>query len=292
MSTYRDFKYLDELIHSGAKEIVLDSNVILDDGEDDEYLEGIRLDVDDVTINGDGHTIDARGKARMFECTGRNVTLFNLNLKNGYSNGSKAIIRNDGGELHLINSNLSQNQAKLSCVVSNEGGRLNIVNSILSDNGVLSAAVISNDGDMSIHDSIISHSRTVRSKGIIGNLGNLRISDSTVNGNESERDGIICNEGILPVSGSEFSDNFSHFDGGAICNRDILVISDSKFQKNRTQFYGGAICTHNGNLHIRNSIFEDNGARKGGAIFNYKNLDLDLKDCTFKGNEPDDIFKR
>lgn len=292
MGNSRNFKYLDELIHSGAKEIVLDSDIILDDCEEDEYLEGIRLDVNSMTINGKGHTIDARGKAGMFECTGRNVVLCNLNLKNGFSNGSKAIITNDGGELLVAKSEISQSHGNLSNVVSNEGGRLNITDSILSDNDAVSGEVIINKGDMSIHDSAISHNRAVRSKGVIGNWGNLRISDSTVNRNESERDGIICNEGILTVSGSEFCDNFSHFDGGAICNRDILVISDSKFHKNRTQFYGGAICTHNGNLHIRNSIFEDNGARNGGAIFNYKIHDIDLKECTFKGNKPDDIFKR
>ena len=37
----KNFKYLDELIHSGVKEIVLDSDIVLSDGEESEYLEGI-----------------------------------------------------------------------------------------------------------------------------------------------------------------------------------------------------------------------------------------------------------
>lgn len=65
----KNFKYLDDLIHSGAKEIVLDSDIVLGDGEESEYEDGIRLDVDDLIIDGNGHGIDARGKARIFECT-------------------------------------------------------------------------------------------------------------------------------------------------------------------------------------------------------------------------------
>ena len=54
-----NFKYLDDLIHSGVKEIVLDSDIVLSDGEESQYLKGIKLDVDDITIDGKGHSIDA-----------------------------------------------------------------------------------------------------------------------------------------------------------------------------------------------------------------------------------------
>jgi hypothetical protein len=64
-----NFKYLDEMIHSGAKEIVLDSDIVLSDGEESEYKNGIKLDVDDLVIDGNGHTINAQGKIRIFYCT-------------------------------------------------------------------------------------------------------------------------------------------------------------------------------------------------------------------------------
>ena len=70
-----NFRYLDELIHSGAKEIVLDSDIVLSDGEESEYKDGIKLDVDDLTIDGNRHTIDAQGKARIFCCTGKNINI-------------------------------------------------------------------------------------------------------------------------------------------------------------------------------------------------------------------------
>ena len=65
MSEVNNFKNLDELIHSGAKEIVLDSDFVFDD--ENEYSDGIKLDVDDLVIDGDGHVIDAYHAARIFE---------------------------------------------------------------------------------------------------------------------------------------------------------------------------------------------------------------------------------
>ena len=73
-----NFKYLDELIQSGAKEIVLDSDIVLSDGEESEYKNGIKLDVDDLTIDGNGYAIDALKSARIFHCTGKNVSEYNI----------------------------------------------------------------------------------------------------------------------------------------------------------------------------------------------------------------------
>lgn len=293
MISSKNFRYLDELIRSGAEVIVLDSDITLSDEEAAQYLQGIKLDGDDLTINGNGHTIDARGKARIFDCSGRNITLENLNLKNGFSNMKKAIISNNGGELNITKSTISGNHGNNSHVISNEGDRLNIANSILSYNKAVFGVLISNgDGDVKIEDSTVSHNRTVRSKGIISNWDYLRIANSVFDYNESERNGTIYNEGRLSVFDSNFSNNFSHFDGGAICNKGKLTVGDSMFHKNHTQFYGGAICTHNADLDIDNSVFDGNGARIGGAIFDYGNNDFDLKDCIFKNNKPDDIGKR
>ena len=41
---------LDELVHSGVKEIALDSDIVLDDDEESQYLNGIKLDVDDLVV--------------------------------------------------------------------------------------------------------------------------------------------------------------------------------------------------------------------------------------------------
>ena len=90
----KNFKCLDNLIHSGVKEIVLDSDIVLGDDEKYKYLNGIKLDVNDLAIDGNGHAIDARGLTRIFYCTGKNVTIKNMILKNGFSE--------DGGAIHNV----------------------------------------------------------------------------------------------------------------------------------------------------------------------------------------------
>ena len=74
---FRDF---DDLIHSGANEIVLDSDIILSDDEESEYLDGIRLDVDNLIIDGNNHSIDACGKARIFLIVAKSIlTVYGYN---------------------------------------------------------------------------------------------------------------------------------------------------------------------------------------------------------------------
>ena len=111
----RNFKYLDNLIHNGANEIVLDSDIILDDSENYEYSSGIKLDVDDIVINGNGHAIDACKKTRIFICSGRNVTIKNITLKNGYEKYEGGAVYNTG-ELTIRDSTLSDNIQKWKAV--------------------------------------------------------------------------------------------------------------------------------------------------------------------------------
>ena len=74
----KNFKYLDGLIHCGANEIVMDSDIVLSDGEESEYEDGIVLNGVDFILDGNGHTIDACGKTRIFLCGGRNVIIKNI----------------------------------------------------------------------------------------------------------------------------------------------------------------------------------------------------------------------
>lgn len=81
----KNFKNFDELIHSNEIKIDLTSDIILSNDEEKEYLNGIRLDVDNLIINGNHHSINACGKTRIFECIGKNITLKNIVFKNGFS---------------------------------------------------------------------------------------------------------------------------------------------------------------------------------------------------------------
>ena len=91
-----NFKYLDELIHSGLKEITLDSNIILDDGEEETYENGISVDVENLIINGNDYIIDAKEKVRIFNIEADNVVLKNIKFENGFSSSDGSYGKNGG----------------------------------------------------------------------------------------------------------------------------------------------------------------------------------------------------
>lgn len=72
---------MDELIHSGKRQIALDSDIFLTDEEDWDYMDGIELDIDGLVIDGMGHSIDPDG-LNVFLNKGRNVTIKNIEFKN------------------------------------------------------------------------------------------------------------------------------------------------------------------------------------------------------------------
>lgn len=119
-----NFKYLDNLIQSRVKEIVLDSDIVLGSDEKSQYLNGIKLDVDDLAIDGNGHAIDALGLTRIFYCTGKKVTIKNIILKNGFTKDDGGAIHNRG-ELTITEYTLQENTTtRDGGAIHNEGGEL------------------------------------------------------------------------------------------------------------------------------------------------------------------------
>ena len=118
-----NFKYLDNLIHSGKKKIILDSDIILGDGEEEIYSEGIKIDVDHILIDGNGHTIDAREKVRIFEIESIDVDIFNITFKNGFYEGDRD---DDGGAIlnHGVvcfkDCNFINNSSNYGSAINNE----------------------------------------------------------------------------------------------------------------------------------------------------------------------------
>ena len=166
----KNFRYLDNLIHSGVKEVVLDSDIVLGSDEKSQYLNGIKLDVDDLAIEGNGHAIDAQGITRIFYCTGKNVTIRNIILKNGFTKENGGAIYNKSGKLTITKSTLNNNAAQgwksSGGAIDNKSGELTIIESMLTENTARS------DG------------------GAINNYeGKLTISESTLNENTSKEDG-------------------------------------------------------------------------------------------------------
>ncbi len=77
--------------------------------------------------------------------------------------------------------------------------------------------------------------------------------------------------------------------GGAILNYySEITIEDSSFVDNAADHYGGALA-NTGNIYIQDTLFEDNTAQKGGAIYTYTSAHTEGDDCQFTNNAPNDI---
>lgn len=306
-----NFRFLDNLIHSGAKRIVLSSDITLDDYESTIYGAGIKIDVDDIVIDGAGHTIDAKGNARIFECTGSNITIKNISLKNGfkdrYPNRGAGIYNT--GNLTIADSTLSSNNASDGGAIYNSG-ELTIIGSALDGNEADKGGAIYNFENLAIIDSLIEGNRAWDG-GAIYNSGNLTIIDSALNGNEGWTGGAINHQigeliiensmlndntaqnggaayalSILSILSSSAKGNAASGSGGFLYNTfgSVTSIEDSTLYANSAEKDGGAIYNKNGRLNIEKTSFCENLSKEtGGAIYNIKNLNI--LNCKFLNNK-------
>lgn len=228
----KNFKYLDNLIDSGKKEIKLDADIVLDASEKYQYDDGIRLAENNLVIDGNGHTIDACGKTRIFKClTGNNITLKNITFKNGFSDSNGGAIYSLGRNMTIENCTFTEN------IVTKELG---------------GGGAIYNGEDMTITESTFNSNVIIGEHGdggAIYNAGKITISKSA-----------FANNMVIGEYGY----------GGAIFNLKKAKITDSIFNHNLVENSGGAIYNSaNSPLKVDNSKFEKNMAEHKCDIYGY-----------------------
>ncbi len=174
------YTYLDKLLQFGSDKITFDEDIYLSNSEEDEFKNGIKIRTNDLTIDGNGHTIDARGKGRIFNITGENITLTNITFKNGSHKGfgGAIVVR---GKIQLNNCRFENNH-------SEQGGAIKTVPNVGSRVEARGTKFIKNKAKSNIDSS----------------------SGNPILG------GAICSEGDLELYGCEFNDNKSQEDGGSI----------------------------------------------------------------------------
>ncbi|MEE1336154.1 hypothetical protein [Methanobrevibacter sp.] len=254
----QDFRYLENLIHSGDKEIVLTSDIVLGNGENYRYDNGIKVDIDGLTIDGGGHAIDACGDVTIFKCMAKNVTIKNITLKNGYSDSLAAGIVNLG-ELKVINVSFKSNRAENS-----EGGAISNSNILyiedcrFEDNHAYMGGAVSNNGKV-----IIRNSRFFKNEAGSGS--------AVYNG-----DWFIENVG-MSIEGSVFSNN-SNGIGDMIFNRDYLTLRDCILSDNDCK--DKDMIYNMGSLKLIDCEVSRNVSPK--VIYNWNSVEIN--DAVFKDN--------
>lgn len=221
--SFRNFKYLEDLIASGRKEIVLDFDILLTDEEKGQYItKGIPLTVDGLTIDGNGHTIDGSEKTQFFDCRARNVTIKNVTFKNGYAVDGGAIV--NSGELHIIDSTFTDNSVITSGGAIQNNGKLIIVNSTFSHNLAKYGGAIDNKNSVEIiASSFTRNSAANRGSEVIYNEnGVVVLEDTSFNKNGFKGSHDIFNGGNITIKG-KFSSTLEK----SIINEQAVSVYDS-----------------------------------------------------------------
>ena len=251
----RTFTDLQNAIGLVTGTLTLNQNIAMTAKEAADFTNGITINKD-ITIDGKGHTIDAKTLGRIFNIgEGFTVTLTNATLINGKATEGGAIY-NDGS-LTLSDVKLSDNAA------DSYGG------------------AVFNNGELVVSDSVFDSNDVLNRGSASVDYGGAAIYN--------------WYDGVLTVSGSNFTNNIKNYKNGdrlvgAIATIGDATISDSYFVNN-TGRWGGAISTAGyllagddvNTLTVSGSTFKENGGLYGAGIF-VAGSDFTVSDCVFDKN--------
>ena len=319
------FSDLQDLIDDAGDTLHLDYDYYFNEETDGDYVEGVEID-DDLTIDGNYRTIDARHMARIFKITDKSsVTINNLVLINGNYSTWDWMDYNDGGGAMIIfeDSSLTLNNVDFfNNTCDHYGGAIKLVEGSLYVNGgkfmdntvyqdyAFGGAIACYGICPSIiltNASFIHNYANYCGGAILLAFGEIKIVGGEFFNNSAASGGAIRgwntalddSDGRLTsvsiTGGTKFINNVGwqtadDFDGGGAIDVDgayYCEIEDVEFINNSAGNLGGAILgVEASRLHLTGVKFINNSAPRGGAIFFACN-DNQVNNCIFINNSAD-----
>ncbi len=279
----RTFTDLQNAIGLVTGTLTLNQNIAMTAKEAANFTNGITINKD-ITIDGKGHTIDAKNLGRIFSIgEGFTVTLTNATLINGKADKGGAIY-NDGS-LTLSDVKLSDNAADSYGGAVFNNGELVVSDSVFDSNDVLNRGSASVDyGGAAIYNWKEGTLKVTNSN-FTNNIKNYKNGDNLV--------GAITTIGNATVIGSNFVNNSGRW-GGAISatgaelrkNSSTLTVSNTIFKDN-SALYAGAVYIWGSNYNIADCVFDNNTAfGKGNMTPNNNNGGALVVSQVSRFNEP------
>ena len=266
-----------------------------------------------LTINGNGHTLNGLSKSRIFLITfglkdNHKVVLNNIKFLNGNTDLYGGAIFNYAN-LTVNNCYFKNNSAKYCGGAINSVGHLYLKNSKFikntagGDAGAVFTFSIDHavehfkkiyvdktpDGDM---EFIFNFTLSIKLSYGKDSIVNCTFSNNTAKGRGG---GAVYGFTHLYINSCKFNYNKASANGGAVFANKNLTLKNSKFTNNKVSKNGGAVyfrCHEqsgsyvNGtwvpkvkyyNATISNCTFSKNSAKKGGAIYGFLNKSSDKK---------------
>lgn len=307
----KGFGYLANLINSSDGIVNLDFDIVLEDVEAHNFVEGIGIQKP-LVINGNGHYIDARNSARIFTIFPNiEVKLNGITFKNGTGKFGGAIVNlsnltistcffNEnnsevGGAVYnksqilITDSHFNNNKASTIGGAIANFGTLNLINNHFNSNfSIIDGGAINNqDNSTMVASKCYFKENNAGNGGAIGCIENVELDNCEFTNNTSDKNGgsLSCQSGILTINHCVFNNNRSENGGALSVNKmGISKIFDCQFNENVAK-YGGSIDVY-GELIITESDFIKNSSpESGGAIFIEKDAKSEISICNFNNNE-------
>lgn len=302
-SDYKGFTYLEELITSGLDEVCLDCDISISKIEQNFYEGGIELEMDNITIDGCNHSIDAGSLSRIFIITGSNITLKNIRFKNGkhFANhfmemsGGGAIYAMQGSNVRIENCQFDGNYSRqYGGAIFNKSKNLSLVSSdfslnrseinadgVFNDVGACLECIECNFGENDVGERVAIKGSSIYNKGF------LTLRKTNFNDNNSYSSVVHNSHGKLDSFECNFERNHSfHGDGSIIDNSDgELSLDNCIFNDNSS----GAIINFRGSVNCNACTFINNRKKdRGSAVMNLFGESMSFEKCIFKANYCDD----
>ena len=261
-----DFRYLNDLIQKGENEINLDSDIIFDEVEKEEFKKGIEIASDNLVINGNNHDIDARELTCIFNITGKNIVLNDINFKNAFSDSNYgAAIKNEGENIKLVNCSFSNNSVNPKnffdggdggAIYNDNNASLQLIKCKFTDNcSKWYGGAIANEGKLILDNCIFNNNIAYQYGGALYNYTN----------------------GRAKLKNCHFDyNNAKKASGGAIYNTNgaNMFLEECHFEYNYANVDGSAIHNSNGSLICHICDFKNNDSGNGSVVWNDRNLEL------------------
>ena len=285
-----NFTSLQTEINDAGNSIEITQDYIYDNSSDWELTRGIIINKTDFTINGNGHTIDAKGQARIFNVIG-DIKINNLSLINGFSK--------DAGGAVFTKDRINFNDVTFENNSAKEGGAVKIDlieanNCVFNNNHAEKGGAVSFSFHSTITNSVFKNSYNLTYSLIYGGGENsgIRIENCTFSNSTSKFATALYTGKKTIIVNSNFLNLHSTESAGAIFLKEMgySEINNSTFINVTAIKNGGSIFIDafgdtglNSNTLIANTRFINSSANFGGALL-YLGCTLTIKNSKFINN--------
>ncbi|WP_407461435.1 Ig-like domain repeat protein [Methanobrevibacter sp.] len=260
-------------------EISLNKNYVFNPDSDSSLVDGIIIKRE-LSIDGNGITIDGNHLARIFQVSSGNVKIHNINFINGeideYSGGAILWQGKDGS---LSNCSFINNTALVGGALMMMGTNTAVSNCNFINNYAISQNTRAGGAIYWYSDNATINNCTFKdNRGKLGGAIHMYYSSGTIS------DSVFINNSAEQSGGAIYTEEI---DGAiyGIASHNYLNITNSTFESNHAKMDGGAINLYgSANCTISNCNFAHNTADDGGAVDADGLMNNTVSNCKFTEN--------